>query len=76
MSIVEYKREGQIGYLTLNRPEKLNAVSDEMSLALCDALYALYDDEEAMVGILSGNGGHSAAAPMFSSASCGQKRSS
>ena len=56
MSIVEYKREGQIGYLTLNRPEKLNAVSDEMSLALCDALYALYDDEEAMVGILSGNG--------------------
>lgn len=56
MSIVEYKREGRIGLITLNRPEKLNAISDEMSLALCDALYAYYDDEEAMVAILSGNG--------------------
>ena len=56
MSLVEYTREGQIGYITLNRPEKLNAISDEMSLALCDALYAFYDDEEAMIAILSGNG--------------------
>ena len=56
MSTVEYKREGQIGYITLNRPEKLNAISDEMSLARCDALYAFYDDEEAMIAILSGNG--------------------
>ena len=56
MSLVEYIREGRIGYITLNRPEKLNAISDEMSLALCDALYAFYDDEEAMIAILSGNG--------------------
>jgi enoyl-CoA hydratase/carnithine racemase len=56
MPLVEYTREGQIGYITLNRPEKLNAISDEMSLALCDALYAFYDDEEAMIAILSGNG--------------------
>lgn len=56
MSIVTYERENQIGYITLNRPEKLNAVSDEMSLALCDALYAFYDDQEAMIAILSGNG--------------------
>jgi len=56
MSLVEYQREGRIGYITLNRPEKLNAVSDDMSLALCDALYAFYDDEAAMIAILSGNG--------------------
>lgn len=56
MSLVEYQREDQIGYITLNRPEKLNAISDEMSLALCDALYAFYDDEEAFVAIISGNG--------------------
>jgi enoyl-CoA hydratase/carnithine racemase len=56
MSIVEYKREGLVGCITLNRPEKLNAISDEMSLALCDALYAFYDDGEAMIAILSGNG--------------------
>jgi len=56
MALVEYKRQENIGYITFNRPEKLNAISDEMSLGLCDALYQLYDDDEAMVGIISGNG--------------------
>jgi len=56
MALVEYKRQKNIGYITFNRPEKLNAISDEMSLGLCDALYQLYDDDEAMVGIISGNG--------------------
>jgi len=56
MALVEYRRQGSVGYLTLNRPEKLNAISDEVSVALCDALYQLSDDEEALVGILSGNG--------------------
>ncbi|MDH4149271.1 MAG: enoyl-CoA hydratase-related protein [Betaproteobacteria bacterium] len=56
MALVEYNRQDNIGHITLNRPEKLNAISDEMSLALCDALYAFYDDETAMVGIISGNG--------------------
>ena len=56
MALVEYNRQDNIRHITLNRPEKLNAISDEMSLALCDALYAFYDDETAMVGIISGNG--------------------
>jgi enoyl-CoA hydratase/carnithine racemase len=56
MALVEYKRQDNIGYITLNRPEKLNAISDEMSLALCNALYQLYDDDGAMVGIIAGNG--------------------
>lgn len=56
MPLVEYRREGRTGHIVLNRPDKLNAISDEMSLALCDALYAFYDDEEAFVAILSGNG--------------------
>jgi enoyl-CoA hydratase/carnithine racemase len=56
MPIVEYRRDGKIAYITLNRPEKLNAISDDMSLALCDALYAFYDDEDAMIAILHGNG--------------------
>lgn len=56
MALVEYERRGNIGYLALNRPEKLNAISDEMSVALCDALYRFYDDDDAFVGILSGNG--------------------
>jgi enoyl-CoA hydratase/carnithine racemase len=56
MALVEYNRKDRIGHITLNRPEKLNAISDEMSLELCDALYQLYDDDDAMVGIISGNG--------------------
>jgi enoyl-CoA hydratase/carnithine racemase len=56
MTILEYRRQEAIAYLTFNRPEKLNAFSDEMSAALCDALYRFYDDEEAMIAIISGNG--------------------
>lgn len=56
MALVEYKRQDNVGYITLNRAEKLDAISDEMSLALCNALYHLYDDDDAMVGIISGNG--------------------
>ena len=56
MALVEYKQQESIGYITLNRPEKLNAFSDDMSVALCEALYQFYDDEGAMVAIISGNG--------------------
>lgn len=56
MALVEYKQEGGIGYITLNRPEKLNAFSDDVGVAFCDALYQLYDDASAQVGIISGNG--------------------
>ena len=27
-SLVTYRREGKIGYIGLNRPEKLNAIND------------------------------------------------
>ncbi len=56
MALVEYTSKDRIGYIRLNRPEKLNAVSDEMSGAICDAVYAFYDDDDAMVGIISGEG--------------------
>jgi enoyl-CoA hydratase/carnithine racemase len=54
--IVTYERRGRIGYITLNRPEKLNAFSDEAVLALKDKLWEFDRDEEAWVAILSGNG--------------------
>jgi len=54
--LVEYRREDAIAHIALNRPEKLNAFSDDMSKALAQALYRFCDDEEAMVGIVSGNG--------------------
>lgn len=56
MALVEYKQADGIGYITLNRPEKLNAFNDEVGEAFCAALYQLNDDADANVGIISGNG--------------------
>jgi enoyl-CoA hydratase/carnithine racemase len=56
MAFVEYREEGGIAHITLNRPEKLNAFSDEVGVAFCDALYRLNDDAGAQIGIISGNG--------------------
>ncbi len=56
MALVEYRLEERIAYITLNRPEKLNAINDDLNIELVEALYRLNDDDEAIVGILSGNG--------------------
>ena len=45
MDIVQYRREERIAYITLNRPEKLNAFSDAMSLAPFNARSQFYDYE-------------------------------
>ncbi len=56
MALVDYARDGQIVTITLNRPEKLNAFSDELVGALSDELHRFDMDEEAHVAILCGNG--------------------
>lgn len=56
MAMVEYKEQGGIAHIALNRPEKLNALTDDMFSELCDALYRLNDDENAQIGIISGSG--------------------
>ena len=49
------KRDG-IGYLTLNRPAKLNALTGEMMAELRTAFDAIEDDDEVKVVILTGAG--------------------
>ena len=56
MALVNYERDGQIVTLTLNRPEKLNAFSDELVGVLGDALHRFDTDDEAQIAILCGNG--------------------
>lgn len=56
MADVTYERTGRIGRITFDRPAKLNALTDSGINDLRDALYAFDDDEDARVGIISGNG--------------------
>jgi len=54
--LVVYHRDGPVAHLTLNRPHKLNAFSDELVVALIAALRKFDTDDEALVAILSGAG--------------------
>lgn len=54
--LVEYERNGNIVTLRLNRPEKLNAFSDELVAALMEGLRRFDGDNEAHLAIITGNG--------------------
>ena len=55
-SVVIYEVEGAIARVTLNRPEKRNALNDELVAGLKSALRRAHDDDEIRVVILSGAG--------------------
>lgn len=55
-SLVEVKIAEQIGYLTMNRPDKLNALSKELVAEMNQALDMLAANDEVKVIILAGNG--------------------
>ena len=54
-TLIFEKRDG-IGYLTLNRPEKLNSLSPELMAELRQALDMIEDDPDVKVIILTGAG--------------------
>ena len=51
-----YERSGHVATITYNRPEKLNAVNGAMREALDAAWTQFREDDEAWVGIVTGNG--------------------
>jgi enoyl-CoA hydratase len=53
---VVYRRTGRIARVTLNRPEKLNAINDVMPSALKDAIAQANNDDLVHVIILDGAG--------------------
>jgi enoyl-CoA hydratase/carnithine racemase len=55
-SFIDYEVRDGIAYITLNRPEVRNALSDDLIRELKQLLYRLDDDPAASVGILSGRG--------------------
>lgn len=56
MSKVLYEKRGRIAYITLNRPETLNAVDDELDGALWKAWSDFDADEAVDVAIITGAG--------------------
>ncbi|MBI3965220.1 MAG: enoyl-CoA hydratase/isomerase family protein [Chloroflexi bacterium] len=54
--LLRYERRGRIAYITLNRPSVLNAINDQLGAEINEAFHQLDVDEEAWVGILSGEG--------------------
>ncbi len=56
MSKVLYETRGQIAYVTLNRPERLNACDFETYEALAQAWERFRDDASLRVAILTGSG--------------------
>ena len=53
--LIYEKRDG-IAYLTMNRPEKRNALTPEMVIQLAEAWTDFRDDGDARVAILTGAG--------------------
>ena len=53
---IRTERKGRILTLTLNRPEHLNAIDDQMHQELTRIFYDVQDDGEADVIVLTGAG--------------------
>ena len=53
---VLYRRDGRVAWMTLNRPEVLNAEDMLFLSDLTEAVHALRDDREARVAIVTGAG--------------------
>lgn len=56
MNIIRTSVEGQIGIVTMARPEKRNSLSAEMVAALSDAIAAMGADDSVRVVVLRGEG--------------------
>jgi enoyl-CoA hydratase len=54
--VVLFEKQGNIAWITFNRPEALNALNTEVNLALIDCLNRAEDDQEVRVIILKGSG--------------------
>jgi 2-(1,2-epoxy-1,2-dihydrophenyl)acetyl-CoA isomerase len=56
MSLVNYEQDDHISVITLNRPERLNAMSPEMKVEFLDAMKTFKETDSARVAILTGAG--------------------
>ena len=55
-SKVLYEKRGEIAFITLNRPDKLNAIDNDVEEQLFQAWTRFREDPDVRLAILSGNG--------------------
>jgi enoyl-CoA hydratase/carnithine racemase len=56
MNTVLFEVKDKVATITLNRPEKLNAINNEMIRDLFEALYRVNTDDDIWVAVLAGEG--------------------
>lgn len=56
MSLVEYEKKDHLAIITLNRPEKSNALSPELLVDIRDSWLRYRDDDDARLAIFTGSG--------------------
>jgi enoyl-CoA hydratase/carnithine racemase len=56
MALVLYENRNRIAYITLNRPDALNALDDELNEELWDVWHGFAHDDTVDVAILTGSG--------------------
>jgi 2-(1,2-epoxy-1,2-dihydrophenyl)acetyl-CoA isomerase len=56
MEQITYERDGGVGWITLTRPDRLNALTSVMSDELCDVLEEIRGDDEVRAVVLTGAG--------------------
>lgn len=56
MSVVKYEVKDRVAYITLNRPEKLNAINVEMKDRLFDVFTDVRDNPDVWIAVLTGEG--------------------
>ena len=56
-ALVLVKRTGRVAHVSLNRPERRNALTGPLVVALADTIESLNDDDELTVMVLGGEGG-------------------
>jgi 2-(1,2-epoxy-1,2-dihydrophenyl)acetyl-CoA isomerase len=54
--VIKLERHGRVAVLTLNRPERLNAINMELHHALVDAMIEIRDDDAVWAAVLVGAG--------------------
>lgn len=53
---IEFKRDGRLATITLNRPEKMNAMTPEMYRDISESLRRIDEDQDIWAGIITGTG--------------------